>query len=184
MKSDKFYNLCLTWSTWIIASIAVFVSSTGHGEISDYELKAAYIAHITEFVKWPRSSPLKDDNTFSICVFGNHPIEEPLAKLPKLMKVDKRPIIIRRIDYPEDALGCNMLFVPLNENGRITEIQKHIEKGAVLLINEVPSIPSHGQLISIYRDGNRLRIQVYLHKAQDAGFIISARLLKLANIVE
>ena len=100
------------------------------------------------------------------------------------MDVDGKPIAINRIDTPENSVNCEILFVPKNENGHLSRIHEYTDKMPVLVINEVPSAQQHGQLISLYQDGERLRIQIHLRDAQASGFKISSRLLKLANVVE
>jgi hypothetical protein len=181
-----FKNLWAVGLLGIFSSVALLVYSAAYADIRDYKLKAAFIAHFTEFIKWPESESSETgiERVFTICVFGEDPIQAPLAKLPKLMRVGERPIEVHRIDSAAAAEDCDILFVPLDENQQITRIRQHTGKRPVLLINEVPSVPSQGQLISIFPDGDRLRIQIYLRDAQKAGFIISARLLKLVDIVE
>jgi hypothetical protein len=150
----------------------------------DYELKAAYIARFTEFIEWPNPASTGNNKVFTICVFGNHPILTPLTELRRLMNVANRSIEVYSISRPEEAARCEIVFVPFSENQRIKEIHQHTANKPVLIINEVPATPTQGQLISLYKEGDRLRIQIHLHAAQEAGFSISSRLLKLASVVE
>ena len=166
------------------ACLAFVVNFAVYAATGDNELKAAYIARFTEFIEWPVNAEEEPAVVFTICVFGNHPIRTLLDKLPRLMRVDQRPIEINRIDHPEMAGSCKILFVPAAENNRIPTIFEYIDKKPVLVINEIPDVLTHGQLISLYKEGDRLRIQIHLREAQAAGFKISARLLKLANVVE
>lgn len=176
------------WGLWIFigTGMVFLIHSVAHAVSTDYELKAAYIARFTEFIEWPQPEPSQNgtQRVFTICIFGDHPIEVPLNKLPRLMNVDGRPIVIQSIDSPAYATGCEILFVPAEQNQQIAQILLHIHNKPVLLINEIPDAPPHGTLISLYAEGNRLRIQIHLREVQDAGFKISSRLLKLANIVE
>ena len=145
---------------------------------------SAYIARFTEFIEWPEPPETAVSNAFTICVFGNHPILAPLSKLRRLMNVANRPIEVYSINQPEEAAGCEIVFVPFAENNRTKDIHQHTAEKPVLVINEVPSTPTQGQLISLYTEGNRLRIRIHLNEAQAAGFKISSRLLKLASVVE
>lgn len=150
-----------------------------NAEPSEHELKAAYIARFTEFITWPAAA-----EGFSICVYGVHPIQAPLEKLPRLMTVNDRPIDVRRIDHPEAAAHCDILFVPAAENAQLPRIRKYTATRPVLTINEIPGLAHAGQLISLYLDGNRLRLEIHLREAEQAGFTISSRLLKLATVVD
>ena len=166
------------------ACLTLFLSTTGNTADIDDELKVAYIARFTEFIDWPVSAGNQYSPSFTICVFRDHPIQSLLDELPRLMDVDGKPIAINRIDTPENSVNCEILFVPKNENGHLSRIHEYTDKMPVLVINEVPSAQQHGQLISLYQDGERLRIQIHLRDAQASGFKISSRLLKLANVVE
>lgn len=170
------------------ACVALIVNCAAYAATSaattDNELKAAYIARLTEFIEWPADADEGVSSAFRICVFGEHPIRPVLEELPRLMSVDERSIEINRIDRPSMAGGCEILFVPASQNHHIPRIHQYTDKKPVLVINEIPDVPAHGQLISIYKEGNRLRIQIHLQEAQAAGFKISSRLLKLAKIVE
>lgn len=164
--------------------LTLFLSSSGFAAGIDDELKAAYIARFTEFIEWPATTEKQYSSSFTICVFHDHPIQSLLEELPRLMDVDGKPITIKRIDTPELSVKCEILFVPKAENGHISRIHEYTDKKPVLVINEVPSAQEHGQLISLYQDSERLRIQIHLRDAQASGFKISSRLLKLANVVE
>jgi hypothetical protein len=167
-----------------VVYIALLVNCVAYAATKDNELKAAYIARFTEFIEWPAGTEEAVTGVFTICVFGDHPIQSLLDELPRLMSVDNQPIEVNRIDHPELASACKILFVPAAKNNHIPQIYEYISNKPVLVINEVPDVDAHGQLISLYKEGNRLRILIHLQEAQAAGFIISSRLLKLANVVE
>lgn len=164
--------------------LTLFLSSSGFAAGIDDELKAAYIARFTEFIEWPVTTEKQSSSSFTICVFRDHPIQSLLEELPRLIDVDGKPIAIKRIDTPELSVNCEILFVPKAENSYISRIHEHTDKKPVLVINEVPSAQDHGQLISLYQEGDRLRIQIHLQDARTSGFKISSRLLKLADVVE
>jgi len=178
-------NCVRRWSRFA-AVAALLTCSIAHAVSTNYELKAAYIARFTEFIEWPASAAHHPDTprAFTICVYGNDPILGPLEQLPQLLKDTNRRIEIRRVDRPQDSVTCDIVFVPYSANEHVAQITAHTEHKPILVINEIQGVPAHGQLISLYTEGERLRIEIHLRAAQDAGLKISARLLKLANVVE
>lgn len=151
----------------------------------NHELRAAYLARFTEFIDWPPEPEADNPNkTFAICVFGDDPILTPLARLPQLLRVQGRQLEIRRVDRIDDVDTCQLLYVPAAGESHLGRIKQQIDKRPVLLVNETPSLPFRGQLITLFNDGDRLRLEVHLQAAQNAGFKITARLLKLAIIVD
>lgn len=171
---------------WICAVLCVPWCTAARADVPDHELKAAVIARLTEFVEWPDvlSGADEDAPSFAICVFGDSPVREPLERLPRLMAVNGRPLAVRPIERARDSTTCDIVFVPAAANAALGAIQAEVHGRPVLLINEIPGAPKHGQIITLYTEHNRLRIAVHLREANDAGLKISARLLKLAEVVD
>lgn len=163
--------------------VALLACSIAHAVPTNDELKVAYIARFTEFIEWPETTA-DTPPAFKICVFGDAPILQPLQQLPQLMKDNHRNVDIRRIDQAQESFICNILFVPHAANAHLAKIASHTRHKPILVINEVQGVPGHGQLISLYTEGERLRIEIHLRETEDAGLKISSRLLKLANVVE
>jgi len=147
----------------------------------EYELKAAFIARFTEFIDWP---PAAGNAPFDICVLGAHPIEEPLAKLPALMKAKNRPLRVRRIDSVDAAPSCEIVFVPRQEAGNMRALQQAVQNRPVLTVGDTPGLLAHGALVNFYNEGERLRFEIRLHAAEEAGLRFSSRLLKLATVAD
>lgn len=147
----------------------------------EYELKAAFIARFTEFIDWP---PATGNAPFDICVLGAHPIEEPLAKLPALMKAKTRPLRVRRIETAEAAADCEIVFVPRQEAGRMRDVQRAVEKRPVLTVGDTPGLLAQGVLLNFYNQGERLRFEIHLRAAEESGLRFSSRLLKLATVAD
>lgn len=143
------------------------------------------MARFTEFIDWPPEPDADNPNArFAICVFGNDPILAPLARLPQLLRVKGHPVETRRIERVDDVGKCQILYIPAAAESHLGQIKHEIERRPVLLVNETPGLPFRGQLITLFNDGDRLRLEIHLQAAQNAGFKISARLLKLAVIVD
>jgi len=148
----------------------------------EYELKAAFIARFVEFIDWP--SMASASHSFSICVFGEHPIEQPLAKLPALLHVKGNNVEIRRIVRPDEAVECGILFIPSTAAASLPEIRRATQNSAVLTISDTPGFLERGVLINFFTEDERLRFEIQLVNARAVGFTVSARLLKLARVIE
>lgn len=171
---------------WVwFALLAAFGYNTSvSADLPEHDVKAAYIARFTEFIEWPESQAVEQIKpTFDICVFGDHPIEMSLAKLPSLITVKKRRIDVRRISVANAAASCDILFLPASQNDELPQIKTVAHGKPVLVINEIPSAVYRGQIVSLYSNQGRMRFDLHLDQAQGVGFKISSRLLKLANIV-
>lgn len=153
---------------------------------TEYELKTAYIARFTEFIEWPTSAAATDAagaSTFRICVFGEHPITEPLAKLPELLRARGAAVAFRRITVAADASECAILFIARTPPDTLAELLRYIGDKPVLTVSDAFGKTHPNVLINFFLEDDRLRFSVDLAAARDAGFVISSRLLKLAVVV-
>lgn len=174
---------------WIrVVVVALLLSSAAPALASQtvYELKAAYVARFTEFIEWPTAAgatSAASDSVFRVCVFGEHPIAEPLAKLPQLLRTHGTAITFRRITTPADASQCAILFIAHESAATLAELRRHIADKPVLTVSDAFGKSHPNVLINFFVENERLRFSVDLAAAREAGFVISSRLLKLAVVV-
>lgn len=146
----------------------------------EYDLKAAFLARFAEFIDWPQAP----EEVFTLCVYGAHPIQAPLARLPGLVVVKGEPIEVRRVDTVAAATACRILFIPPEALPGFTGDWQRLGAAGVLTVSDSAGAPPPALMINFYHRGGHLRFQVHLNEARAAGLKISARLLKLATIVE
>lgn len=177
--SRMWYCCAAAGTLWLSISSPLAASA-------EYELKAAYIARFSEFVEWPQSSGIVPGAPapFRICVFGAHPIEEPLAKLPGLLQNERVKLEYRRVDSITTASRCAILFVPASAAAQLTAIRQHTGGRGLLTVGDSASARRHGVIINFFFESDRLRFLVDRRAAHAAGLVISSRLLKLADVVE
>jgi len=157
-------------------------AAPAQADSGDYDLKAAFIARFVEFIDWP--STASEGHSFSICVFGEHPIQLPLAKLPGLLTAKGNNVEIRRIAQPQEAAECDILFIPSNAAENLPAIRNAIQSNPVLTISDTPGFVQRGVLINFFTEDDRLRFEIQLPHARAAGLTVSSRLLKLARVIE
>lgn len=174
------------WARVVVVASLLSSAAPALASQTEYELKAAYVARFTEFIEWPTSAAATDtatDNTFHVCVFGEHPIAEPLAKLPQLLRTHGTAITFRRITTPADAAQCAVLFIAHASAAMLAEVRRHIANKPVLTVSDAFGKTHPDVLINFFVENDRLRFSVDLAAAREAGFVVSSRLLKLAVVV-
>jgi hypothetical protein len=171
-----------------IVQCALLVTALGAGATAadspEYELKAAFVARLAEFVEWPARGGGESLGDFTICLFGAHPIEAPLSELPALTRIKDRSVRVLRLVDPAAAVACDMLFIAPDEAPRLPEIRAILANKPVLTISDAPGLAQRGVMVNLITDSKRLRFEIQLREAQNAGLKISSRLLKLATVVE
>jgi hypothetical protein len=150
----------------------------------EYEIKAAFIYNFTKFVEWPGSSFPDDQTPFVIGVLGDSPCAEALERLASDHKVGSHNIQVRRIASARDMDAVQILFVGSTQETRFGSLAPALATAPVLTVGESPTFASMGGTINFVREDNKLRFEINLNSAKQAGIRISAQLLKLATAVK
>src|SRR6185436_6519403 len=84
------------------------------GSEREYELKAAVLYHIIEYVEWPKDSTPADPGAIHIGLLGNIPYAEAMQVLNG-KTLQGRKLIVKRIEKPQDAGECQVVFISSSE---------------------------------------------------------------------
>ena len=152
-------------------------------KVSEYQVKATYLYNFGRFVQWPASSVAANGNSFSICVIGQDPFGAALDTILSGEIIDGKAVVAKRIAKPEDAVNCRVLYISTSEDSRLKGVLAAVDKAGVLTVSDIPQFSQRGGIIQFVMAGNKIRFEVNLTSAQDAGLILSSDLLKVAAIV-
>ena len=102
-----------------------------------------------------------------------------MTTLLKSISVNGRPIIVRRLNRPQES--CQLLFVSASERDVFRVL---LQAGpGVLTVGESSGFLSDGGMINFVVDERRVRFDVSLKNAANASVKISSRLLSVARTV-
>jgi hypothetical protein len=169
------------------AALALVLTSVGRVDAqgpprSEFEIKAAYLYTFGRFVEWP-SRPPRDDPSFAICVLGTDPFGTALDSTLADGVMHGRKVVARRIAKPEDAVACHILFISASEERRLTAIVQSLKQADVLTVSDIPQFAARGGMIQFVTAGSRVRFEINLPSARDAGLTMSSELLRVASAV-
>ena len=149
----------------------------------EYRVKAAFVFKFGEYVEWPTGAFAQADSPFLIGVLGADPLAEELARFATGRTIGGRTVEVRRLERGASRDGLHMLFI-----GRGAEADRAAEigalRGAVLTITEAGEDTAAGSAINFVLVAGKVRFDVSLPVAEDAGLRISSRLLGVARKVE
>jgi hypothetical protein len=149
---------------------------------SEYAVKAAYLYNFGRFVQW-RGAPMPAGDSFPICVLGRDPFGAALDTAIAGATIDGRRAVARRIEQSKEASGCRIVFVSASEEGELAQILAALGQSRVVTVSDMPEFARRGGMIQFVSDGNRVRFEVNLASAEDAGLALSSELLKVAVLV-
>ena len=151
---------------------------------SEYAVKAAYLYNFGRFVEWPRNAPSGQTGDFAICVLGRDPFGTVLDTTISGERIDGKSVVARRIAKAGDAAGCRVLFISSSENKQLKEILSGLGKQSVLTVSDMPQFVDQGGIVQFVLAAERVRFEINLAAAQQAGLNLSSELLKVAADVK
>ncbi len=80
-------------------------------------------------------------------------------------------------------MSCRVLYISSSEETRLREVLAGLDKAAVLTVSDIPQFAQRGGMIQFVQESNKIRFEVNLASAEDAGLTLSSELLKVAVLV-
>lgn len=165
----------------VVVSAAALSMLHAQPRPSEYQVKAAYLFNFGQFAQW--RTPANIGDTFPICVLGRDPFGAALDTAVAGGTLDGRPAIVRRIAQPKEAPGCRIVFVSASEAAQLAQTISGLSVWRVLTVSDLPDFTRRGGMIQFVPASDRVRFEVNLASAEDAGILLSAELLKVAVVV-
>jgi hypothetical protein len=168
--------------TALLACLALLGSVQAQATYSSYDVEAAYLYNFGKFVRWP-ADPNAVSAPFTICILGNDPFGEKLNTLVANDAIQGRPISTKHLSSTAEANSCQIVFIGITEQTRLTKDLAELNKTPALTVSNLPGFLDHGGMIQFLQQNNRVRFAVNLAPAEQSGLVLSSELLKVAVYV-
>jgi hypothetical protein len=152
-------------------------------KITEYQVKAAYLANFGRFAEWPAHGAADKRESFNICVLGQDPFGADLDAAVAGETIGRAQVQAKRISRPQDVVDCRILFISSSEANQWKEILAALRTLCILTVSDMPQFTRRGGMIQFLLDGNRVRFDVNLAASERVGLNLSSELLKLAVTV-
>ncbi len=177
------------WMLHLLLAALLLVGSSvpcfGQAAGGDLEtrVKAAYIYNFTKFVYWNRNADDDPTGPITIIVLGTDDIGGMLDNFSK-KQTSGRPIIVKKISAgTDDFPSCHLFFIGRSARQQLPSILKQLQGTNILTVSDIPEFALQGGMIGFVIEDGRVKTQVNLRAARNAGLTISAKLLEIAKIV-
>jgi hypothetical protein len=150
-------------------------------EVPEVELKAAFLFHFTQFVVWSERDFPGPNAPFVIGIFGPDPIDAALRPMVRGERVGGHPLEVRHLTRPDEATGCNMIYVPDGSEEAFRSARTGTEP--VLTVGESDRFLATGGMIEFFSDHSHVRLRINLEAARASSLKISSKLLRVAQVV-
>ncbi len=174
-----------TAGVFVAASLGLFVCSvvSAQSDLSEYQVKAAFLFNFTKFVEWPDGSFENPQAPIVVGIIGDDPFGDDLGRIIAGQKVQGRSLVIRRERWGDDLRRCHVLFVSLSERQHSAQILASIQPASVLTVSDMEGFAEAGGVIEFVTQENRVRFIVNLDAANQGKLRLSAKLLALARVI-
>jgi hypothetical protein len=149
----------------------------------EYEVKAAYLYNIVNFVTWPPDAFTGPSDPLHVCVYGMDPFGRALDTAMQNGTSNGRPVQVIRAADANALSTCEVAFLPGTNTDRIDQGVRLTAQRPVLTVGEAPDFLRRGGMIAFVVDGGRVRFDINLQAASARGLTLSSRLLQVARTV-
>lgn len=178
----------LAWSSIVLVAFGCVMAvvpalRAQQAKPSEYAVKATYLFNFARFTEWPTGPAGATADAFTICVLGQDPFGGALDATLAGEAIEGKPVVAKRISKAQNSASCRILFISASEETRLKEILAAIDKSSVLTVSDMPQFSRRGGMIQFVLEGSRVRFEVNLTNAQNAGLTLSSELLKVSVAV-
>jgi hypothetical protein len=150
----------------------------GAEALEEYDFKAALLYNFALQTEWPDPP----DDAFRLCVFGQNPFGNALAKLAQ-KKVKGLPV---RVEFPAavgEARACQIVYARAPRD-RMRELAAALRGAPVLTVADQPDASSENMMISLNMQNNKVVFDINHALTERSRLYLSSRLLRLARSVQ
>lgn len=166
----------------IAASLVLWLPARAE-QVTDYDVKAAFLYNFTRFVGWPDGIPASP-HPFRLCVVADGAMTSAVQRTMEGESVDGRPTVTLSPSSPREARTCQILFVGHSEMERAAPMLTAVRALPVLTVGDGESFIDRGGMIQFVLERGRVRFDVNLAAARRTNLSVSSRLLQVARNVE
>jgi hypothetical protein len=181
MRPARISSAIAVLAGWAISGHPVLYAQSA--KPTEYHVKAAYLANFVKFTEWPSREGESGAEAFHICVLGQDPFGPVLDAALTGETADGKPMAAKRVASVRDAGGCRVVFISSSEDAQLKTILTALNNSSVLTVGDTPEFVRRGGMIEFVLEGNRVRFEVNLPAARNAGLSLSSQLLKVALTV-
>ncbi len=154
------------------------------GKAKEMEVKGAFVLKFLAYTDWPTDKHENKESPIVVGVLGKNPFGKTFEGKAAKLKVGSRGVKVRFLEKTEDVATCHVVFVPNGWRGKLSDLSAIAAKAHVLVVGEREDFAKRGGMVNFYLRDARVRFEINPEACRRAKLRLSAKLLKLARIVE
>jgi hypothetical protein len=146
------------------------------------QVKAAFLYHFGTYVQWPAGAPA--DDAITIAVLGDDEVAAQLAQFLPGRRIQERPVEVRTLARIDELGDAEVLFIGREQNPRLTQLIAAVAGRPTLVVTDDDNGLDRGAMVNFQLVDSRVRFEISVPRAEEAGLTLSSRLLSAALRVE
>jgi len=152
-------------------------------ELTESQVKAAYLFNFLKFVGWPDDLPNDLQGRWVFGFVGDTPIGNELKQLVNGKSVQGHELEVKMFPDSADLRDCNMLFISASEKKRLPSILAGLRGSSVLTVADMDKFVESGGMIQFVIRDSHVRMAIDVGATSRARLKVSSKLLSLALAV-
>lgn len=149
--------------------------------LEEQSVLAALALNIVRFTTWPADAPMKD--TIDFCVVGDNVVQQSFTGIDH-KPVGNKTLQVINLSRLRNFEQCHVLYVSELDQNILLQVFAEIKKRPLLTIGESYDFAEHGGMVGLENMNGKIILHVNLPVVRESNLNISARLLKLAKIMD
>jgi len=148
----------------------------------EYQLKAAFLYNLLQFIEWPQEAFKDADSPITICVYDDRASGNAFDSY-RNEKIRGRKLVFKKFNELQRSLECHVMFVNTQDRKIMNTIIAKAGSKTILTVGESDDFARMGGIINFFTADNKLRFEINPDAAKKAGLKVSSEILKVARIV-
>jgi len=148
------------------------------------EVQAAFLIKFCSYVTWPEERFSTPESPVVVGIIGRDPFGSKIDKIARSSRAGGRNIEIRRCTDISSAGQFHILFIAPSEADRVHEIVSEIPASSVLLVSNIPDFLDFSGMVSFVIVTQKIRFDISRTNSENAGLVISSKLLSVAHEIQ
>ena len=144
------------------------------------QVKAAFLYKFPTYVEWPAASFAEPTSPVVFGMYDADQLADELLLLSRDRLLDGRAVTIRKLQPGDSTAGLHVLFIGQSRTRTSEKILAEALANSILTVTEAPVQRPDGSIINFAIIDDRVRFDVSLVMAEQAGLTVSSRLLQVA----
>jgi hypothetical protein len=149
----------------------------------EYQLKAVFLFHFTQFVDWPEEAFRTSQTPLVIGILGNDPFGDYLDEVTQNENVNGHPLVVKRYRTVEEIGSCHLLYINTLNKVQLEQVFDQLKTKSILTVGDSPKFLQQGGMIQFVTKSNTIDLRINIEVVKAANLTISSKLLRLAEIV-